>query len=305
MKKKLLVLIISILLSFGFIIPSNVSAHLAGQPPFFKINGTYSGYYPVYSTSLSSLTLPQDLAPDKYLVNQPIEFEIDTKQLQKVVPEEVIGKTKFIWDFGDGEKREGVKNTHIYTKMGSYILTIHADTSAIEKDIPPQLLQSVLLNVLPHKDYKLPQSVIMVNGKTSKDPITDVLSFEFKEKLHFDAYRSTAPSSSIVSYFWDFGDGQSDIQKVIEHSYTKDLQIVFPLLRIKDQNGFISDSFVEISNALLQTQNNPLKAAQTKPSQMNNEDKRPSQLPYVALGVAILVFFIISTRWLRKLKGKK
>src|SRR5690348_15333050 len=79
--------------------PSQASAHLAGQPPFFVINNFYSNLYPVPLTSLSNFPLPQDMAPNTYTVNQTLNMHLDEKVLP--APPEVIEKTKFTWDFGD------------------------------------------------------------------------------------------------------------------------------------------------------------------------------------------------------------
>src|SRR5581483_363653 len=205
---KKIILSIFVLL-YVIVLPQPVAAHLAGQPPFFKVNGTFSGYYPVYSSSLSDFPLPQDVGPSNYLVNQTIDFEIDTKELMRIIPQDIIRATKFVWDFGDGTKGEGLKNTHSYKKMGSYVLIITADTSAIDKTIPPQVLQSIMLYIVPEKEYKLPKSVILVNGKGSKDPVTDVLIYKFGDTFTFDGSKSEGGDSTITSYFWDFGDGQT------------------------------------------------------------------------------------------------
>ena len=90
-------------------LPHPVSAHLAGQPPFFLINGKYSSYYPIYVSSLKDFLLPQDSAPENYLVNQPLSFEIDQQMLP--YPEDVLGKIIYMWDFGDGTKTTGVKRS--------------------------------------------------------------------------------------------------------------------------------------------------------------------------------------------------
>lgn len=226
-------------------LPGAAFAHMAGQPPFFKVNGVYSALYPVPTTSIADFPLPQDLGPENYLVGKPIDFEIDTNQLP--VPSDIVQKTAFSWDFGDGGSGSGFKNSHIYTKQGSYILTIHAQYDQVSGKA---LFQSVLLNVLPSSDYQLPQANILVNGKTSNDPLVDVLKFPYGSQLTFDAGGTSAASSKIVSYFWDFGDGQSANEIKVIHTYLKDLpqQQVFPVLRVKDENGFIADSFLEIDD---------------------------------------------------------
>src|SRR5437868_5068562 len=99
MKKLLLVFFITAFLLFK---PPSASAHLIGQASFFKMNGKYTNLYPVQTTSISSFILPQDTSPDNYLVNTPIKLEMDTSKLQ--IPQEIIDKTKFDWDFGDGTR---------------------------------------------------------------------------------------------------------------------------------------------------------------------------------------------------------
>src|SRR5262245_33334397 len=120
---------------FFLIVPPRVSAHLVGQPPFFKINNEYSILYPVPTTSLADFNLLQDIATKSFLINQNLNFDIDTSQLP--IPQEVIKQTVFDWDFGDGSKGSGLKNTHAYAKMGSFILTVNAKY----QDQQPQLIQ--------------------------------------------------------------------------------------------------------------------------------------------------------------------
>jgi len=240
MRKQIWILIT--ILCIIIVVPIRARAHLAGQPPFFKINSTYSGYYPVPISSVPDLAMPQDIAPANYLVNESIDFEIDAKALG--VPQAVVDKSVFSWEYGDGQKATGLKNSHSYTKMGSYVLLIYVSYT----DLPaPQLLQTVLLNILPDKNYQLPQAIIKVNNQRVKDPIVDTLEFSFKKPLTFDA-QTSEPQSQIISYFWDFGDAKSSTEVVVDHKYSEALGgIVYPVLRIKDRNGFQSDAFVQIN----------------------------------------------------------
>lgn len=246
MKSPFFSLFLSICLFF-LITPLQVGAHLAGQPPFFLMNGKYAGFYPVYSTSLPNFPLPQDMAPETYLVNQPIDFAIDAKVLP--FPPDVVAKTTFSWDFGDGAKASGLKNTHAYTKPGSYLLTIHADYAGYSDPNTKPLLQAVLLNVVPDKNYKLPKATITVNGKQVNDPLNDTFSFPSGSKITLSAEKSVEGTSPIATYFWDVGDGQKSDKKTITVSYKNTQAYVFPMLRVKDKNGFISDAYVQIENS--------------------------------------------------------
>lgn len=260
-------------------------AHLAGQPPFFKINGEYALLYPVPLTSLSDFPLPQDLAPARYLINESISFELDIKRLP--APPQVVEKTKFNWDFGDNTSAHGLLAKHTYSKMGSYILKIYADDSTTPS---PQLLESALINIVPAQDYPLPKAIILVDGKESTDPLTDILSFPFGKNIHFDAGKSYSKNAKIISYFWDFGDQTSSQEKETDHYYPKDLTQTFPLLRIKDSNGFISDNFIELQN---ENNGKPL-GGKISPS-VSKGAKTPSQLPQtIVIGIVIAIAISIT-----------
>ncbi len=248
MKKILLFLVIFLFALHT--IPSVASAHLAGQAPYFKIDGVYSNLYPVAVTTLSDIVMPQDLAVDTYLVNAPIKFDIEKDQLP--FPKEIVDTMQFSWDFGDGEKGSGLTNSHTYTKIGSYILVIYAEyTDATGKKYPTQLLQSVLFHVVPSKDYKLPQAMIAVNGEKITDPLTDTKSFTPNKPITFSGADSSGGDSEIITYEWDLSDGTTTKTKEITHAYNPDRNYVFPFLRVTTEDGFISDTYAELGNIVM------------------------------------------------------
>lgn len=261
--------------AFFLVFPPHVSAHLPGQPSFFKVNGTYADYYHVPSTSLSDFALPQDQAPSNYLINQPIEFEVDTGRLG--IAENMKDKLKLYWDYGDGTKGQRRITNHLYKKIGSYMLTIYADDGQAPT---PQLLETMRLNILPNKDYRLPQAIITINGKQSKDPLVDILYVDLRDEIILDSSKSNV-ISPVSSYIWDFGDGGSASGKKQTHIYKKDLKSIFPVLRIRDKNGFIADAYVQITN---KTRTNSSATPHQSPSGFR------VILPYL-LG-AIIFFFI-------------
>jgi hypothetical protein len=245
MKKYLSFLICMLTL---LLVRNDAHAHLPGQPPFFKINGTFTDFYHITGTSLDDFSLPQDKAPKQYQINETIHFSIDRTQLP--VPAEIVEKTTFVWDYGDGGRGKGLANDYAYKKQGSFILSVYADTSAFEKGVEPQLIQSVLLNIVPSESYTLPKAVFTVNGKSVSDSVGEWLTFPPETKLMFDATNSSVPSGS--TYLWDFGDGKSATGKTTTYTY-RDQVLVFPILRIQTPDGFIADSFVEIHNSIDET----------------------------------------------------
>lgn len=237
MKKILITFFLFIVLFF----PPAVFGHMVGQPPFFKINGEYSDLYPVPISSASNFELPQDLAKQNHFVGEKLEMEMDINQLP-ILPE-VIDQTTFLWEFGDGARAEGLKNSHTYSKPGSYVMHIMAKYRNDE----PQLIQSTLINILPDQNYLLPQSKIKVNDKESSDPLTDIITVDFSKPVQFDASLSTS-NQKIVEYFWDFGDGDTSNEANPSHQYDSESIQMFPVLRVKDSNGFIHDSYVQLDS---------------------------------------------------------
>lgn len=271
-----------------------ISAHVSGQPPFFRVNGTFSNYYPVPFASYK-FEIPQDIAPQNYILGEKINFEIDTTALAQTVPPEIIKKTTFSWDFGDGEKAKGLANPHAYKKAGAYILKISAKYEEIAGD---QLIQSILVNVIPDKNYELPKPIINVNDKTSRDPLVDIQFIPFGQKLNLDATASEAKSSPIVEYLWDFGDSQTANGSKQSHTYSVNLaqQQVFPVLRVIDGNGFFADSYVQITNSKGDNNINSTSSSTIKKTVESSQ-------PYLLIWGAC-VLLIIATAVL-KLKKKK
>ncbi len=279
---KVLIILPLFIILFSLFWPAKASAHLAGQPPYFKVNGIYSSLYQVPTTSLDNFNLPQDISPQNFVVGDNVNFEIDTSQLP-VLPS-VLGDTKFYWDFGDGEKGEGLKQSHVYKKSGSFFLVINAQYQQEHS----QLLQSMLINILPSKNYKLPKAVIKVDNFTPLDPLTDIYSVRPSSKLTFDASGSNGGDSKIESYFWDFGDENSGTKIQDIHVFDKKYAQVFPVIRVKTQDGFIADSFMEIKmdpNASI----SPLVNMATK----KNNDLSDSWKNIIGVIIGIIIFIII------------
>lgn len=235
-----------IFIFFILFIPTRASAHIAGQPPFFLMNDKYADFYPVYTTSLPDFILPQDIAPETYFVNEEISMKIDEDVLP--FPPGITDKIIYTWDFGDGTKGGGMENTHRYDKMGTYLLTITADYGGYQDEYTKSVLQAVVIYVRPDPSYELPKAVISANGKTVSDPLIDTLQFDEGTKITFSAENSENGSSQIEEYIWDLGDGKRRTGKKVSITYSADQAYVFPFLRVKTQDGFFHDSYIQIEN---------------------------------------------------------
>lgn len=273
------------------LLPHTVYANGAGLPPFFTINGNLSKTNPLqlYGITAQSFLIPQDFAPQNYLVNQPIDFAIDTTQLQMVIPENALQNTTFTWDYGDGGTAQGMKNTHTYTKMGSYILMITINVYTDPSEQPTQFIDSFLLQILPDKNYrKLPQASIHVNGEQVKDPLKHTLALNFTHDIAFNASTSKVPSG-VAEYLWNFGDGQTSNRPNVTHKYNQQyLRTV--VLRVKDKNGFISDAFVGLENGSDSTHNTKTSVNVSLQQQIN---KLIILLVFLMLALLSLIIFFI------------
>lgn len=216
---------------------SSAAAHKSG-PSFVKVNGVLTTGYPVQVYSDPDLILPQEMSSQQPLVGETIHFTIDEQalSLSLTFPE----GTRFLWDFGDNEAEEGISVTHTYKTGKSYRVDVYAD----DPDNDPQQIESLLLNVLPNKDYVLPAATIAADGKTSTDPVSQPIVVDLEQTVHFSATAQPG-SAPIASYYWDFGDTVTSRDQITDHSYGPAIGgSVAPLLRVTDANGFFFDSFV-------------------------------------------------------------
>lgn len=270
----------------------SVSAHLAGQTPYLKINGEYSVLYPVPVSSSPEFGLPQDITNKPFLVGQKIEFEIEKDKLP--APPEVVEKTDFTWDFGDGsEKLSGFKATHTYTKPGSYVQIIYAKDESTPE---PQLLSSVLINVVPKSDYQMPKAVIYVNDITTDEPLLNPLTFNLAGVLKFDGSKSEPGTARIKSYLWDLGNGEIRDLTTFNLSYPSQINQIFPVLRVTDENGLYSDSFVELKQGDPIENNFIVRASKDS----NFLDSSGKILILLGIGMGILLAAIVLFKKMRK-----
>ncbi|MEO1266982.1 MAG: PKD domain-containing protein [Myxococcota bacterium] len=105
------------------------------------------------------------------------------------------------WDFGDGTEGMGESPTHAYGAEGNYTvtLTVVDDRGAEDSDTLTATVGSANEPPIAEAgpDQSVPAgSVVMLDGSGSND---------------FDG--------TLVSYQWDFGDGQSSVGMMVSHTY--------------------------------------------------------------------------------------
>jgi PKD repeat protein len=112
---------------------------------------------------------------------------------------------RYTWDFGDGTLQDGPKPTHAFSEPGTYVvtLTIYGDRIG---DCDNVDTDELIVTAHEAPTAKLTMS-------TGIGPVD--------EPVVFDASRSESRSANIVSWRWDFGDGQSGEGETAEHVYHK------------------------------------------------------------------------------------
>jgi len=138
--------------------------------------------------------------------------------------------TNYFWDFGDGTNTTGVTVDHVYVDDGVYTITL----------------------VVTDDDGKT-ASKSAVKTVSNRPPIalfTENPTIAFTDEIiHFDASSSNDPDGSVISYFWDFGDGTDATGVTVNHAYEDDGVYTVTLTVTDDDGETASKSAVEtVSN---------------------------------------------------------
>ncbi len=285
-----------LLLVLFFVLPVPAFAHSADQPPYMMIGDKYTLVYPVYGSTVDQLPVPNDVAVDTFPVNSPVLFAITQSNLP--FPPEMLEKITYSWDFGDGTKVFGGPSvSHPYTKAGSYLSSTYAVLQG-EPQTEPVLLQTTMIHIVSDKDYAIPKAIISVNGQQIRDTLVDIMYLPLSKPVIFDASKSTS-GSKIVSYQWDFGDKvfKETKESKITYQYRLEnykygLPLAFVVLRVKDENGFIADTYVQINNTTTRTF-----ASQTT-------DKKNGNLLVISTIIEFLIIIIIIVSFITVKKRK-
>jgi len=128
----------------------------------------------------------------------------------------------YLWDFGDGTNATGVTTEHAYTDNGSYVVTLRVTDD--DGATGATTATKIVLNRPPVASFT----------ESAKTVYTS-------EIITFNASSSYDPDGSIVSYFWDFGDGSNTTGIIVGHGYSEDGNYTVTLT-VTDNDGATASS---------------------------------------------------------------
>ncbi len=126
-------------------------------------------------------------------------------------------KLTVFWDLGDGKASDKPVVTHCYSKVGPYDVTLTV------KDTSGQICDSGVASTKVYVNFP----------PIAK--IGDITSCLVNEPIQFDGSGSTS-SNGVLSYHWNFGDGESAEGARVSHAYKKGGNYLV-ILTVNDSSG--------------------------------------------------------------------
>lgn len=127
----------------------------------------------------------------------------------------------YSWDFGDGASGAGEFTSHTYNTAGTFTVVLTVEDANGGLDVETR---DIVVEPDPVED---PVASFMANPDAGTAPLS----------VDFDASASTAPAgATIVSYSWDFGDGNVGAGELISHTYQAEGSYTASLT-VEDSNG--------------------------------------------------------------------
>ena len=126
----------------------------------------------------------------------------------------------YLWNFGDGTNASGMTVDHAYTENGNYTVTL-----TVTDNDGAMAVCNATKNILN-------RSPVLAFTESAVTVFTG-------EVIHFNASASYDPDGTIVSYFWDFGDGNTGTDVTIDHSYADNGIYTVMLTAVDNDNAIV------------------------------------------------------------------
>lgn len=111
--------------------------------------------------------------------------------------------TKYLWDFGDGKKSEGIRANHIYTEPGEYPVTL-----------------KVIDNSKTSNNFGTSSLIVKINAKPISKPGEDLI-VATNQMFNLSGSNSYDSDGKIVKYSWSLGNEILSNEVSFQHQFTK------------------------------------------------------------------------------------
>jgi hypothetical protein len=135
---------------------------------------------------------------------------------------------KYVWNFSDGGKEEGIKISHYFPGPGKYTITVDI-TNLVTKEL--RKAEKVI-------DLEIP--------KIEQPYITSPEYCQPGQQLALNADSTYLPGWNITQYYWNFGDGSFATGKQVTHKFTREGEYNVQLIVSDrpDANGVVKEKCV-------------------------------------------------------------
>lgn len=200
---------------------------------FFIVSWVFAYFYLVGKRTVSAPQNPIITTPTRTInLTAPVTIKFDGTKALTTRPD--VSALSYEWDFGDGSKARGNTQTHTYSELGDFTVTlkIAAKNKQTAKEETIEFSQDVTIaNVLAN-------IVIKADPKEGPAPLT----------VTFDASDTSSENGEITDFAWDLdGNGEFDdaTDSITSYTYEK-IQNYTVGLRVTDSSGQTADSTIEI-----------------------------------------------------------
>lgn len=152
----------------------------------------------------------------------------------------------YLWDFGDGTTSTLRSPVHTFNSAGTYIVKLTVYDATLAASI--ETSQSKITITATENASNLPPTVI-----ATSDIVSGTVPFFVK----FNGGQSSDPDGSIISYYWEFGDGTTSTAINPIKKYTA-AGTYYAKLTVFDNNGAkVSSPVIEIRATAINPQDYP------------------------------------------------
>ena len=115
------------------------------------------------------------------------------------------GQLSYHWDFGDGTSAEGKQVTKVFSRGGTYNVSLTVNDNSDTTCNSDSVSSMITINTMP-----------VANAGSDIDLC---LSYDQEYNINFDGSSSTDADNNRLTYRWDFGDGSHDTGPNVTHTY--------------------------------------------------------------------------------------